>query len=192
MNREYLDQYRLNSAALLYRNIFDLADDEATQGLLEGLEVLTCCGVIICPGMSFKLGEFVAPSTFNEKLINHVKDIRKVFIVYNGIIIPLALVNALKDDVDWKPELNGGKPFEKELPDRIIRLSNNIIQSIATLIFGEGVDIYVRPKMIDYIAENDYEWNFDHYTKTLEQISEVIDSIAKRLKLGVDIDDEKR
>ena len=188
MNREYLDQYRLNSAALLYRNIFDLADDEATQGLLEGLEVLTCCGVILCPGMSFKFDEFSSPHTFNDKFVNRVREIGKVYIEYNGIIIPLALVNALKDDVDWKPELNDGKPFEKELPDRIIRLSNIIIQSVATLIFGEGVDIYTRPKMVDCIAENDYEWNSDCYTKTLEQIGEVIDSIANRLKIGVDIE----
>lgn len=188
MNREYLDQYRLNSAALLYRNIFDLADDETTRGLLEGLELLTCCGVIICPGMSFKFDEFSSPHTFNDKFVNRVREIGKVYIEYNGIIIPLALVNALKDDVDWKPELNDGKPFEKELPDRIIRLSNIIIQSVATLIFGEGVDIYTRPKMVDCIAENDYEWNSDYYTKTLEQIGEVIDSIANRLKIGVDIE----
>ena len=165
MNREYLDQYRLNSAALLYRNIFELAnvaDEETIEDVLNGLEILTCSGVVLCPGMSFKLDESSSPRLFNEKFINYVKEKKKVYIEYNGIIIPLS-------------------SNSYETRDTIVRTSNIIVQAVATVFFGEDVDIYVRPKMIDYIAKDDYEWNFDHYSKTLEQISEIIDNIIKRL-----------
>ena len=176
MNREYLDQYRLNSAALLYRNIFELTNDEILKEVLDRLEILTCSGVIISPGMTFKLDESSSPCLFNEKFINYVKGKGKVYIEYNGIIIPLSS-NSFDEEVMNIINKNA-----------IIRISNSIIQAVGTVIFGEDVDIYVKPKMIDYIAEKDYEWNFDHYTKTLEQISEVIDSIAKKLKIGVDIE----
>lgn len=178
MNREYLDQYRLNSAALFYRNIFELAniaDEETLEDVLNGLEILTCSGVVLCPGMSFKLDEFSSPRLFNEKLINYVKEIKKVYIEYNGIIIPLS-------------------SNSYETRDTIVETSNIIVQAVASVFFGEDVDIYVRPKMIDYISENDYEWNFDHYSKTLEQISEIIDSIVKRLSKKKELipNDEKQ
>ena len=80
MNREYLDRYRLNSAALLYRNIFELSDEEALKDALQSLEVLTCSGIVLCPGMSFKLDESSSPCLFNEKFINYIKEKKKVYI----------------------------------------------------------------------------------------------------------------
>lgn len=191
MNKETINKYRLNTAAMLYRNIFESKDEyEKVSKVLEILETLICSGVIISPSMSFKLDkESDKYERFDTNLIEAARKKKELYVDYNGITIPAVLMAVTDEDkikfFEDSKDMSDME-FVRAFTETLVDSCNMIILCVVRTLFekesDQDIEIYVRPKVVDYISRVDYQWDIGDYDETLSKILEITETILNKFK----------